>query len=86
LTGASGSTPQPPQRAAASRTRTLARAAFDPSTSSAVGAGGSAGDGGGGAGGGGGDTGGDSDAAYAELLQRVREEQEQLGQLIPHPF
>lgn len=39
-----------------------------------------------GAGGGGGDSGGDSDAAYSEVLQRIRAEQEQLGQLIPHPF
>jgi hypothetical protein len=29
---------------------------------------------------------GDSDAAYRDLLSRVREEREQLGQLISHPF
>jgi hypothetical protein len=26
------------------------------------------------------------DAAYRDLLQRVREEREQLGELISHPF
>jgi hypothetical protein len=31
-------------------------------------------------------TGGDSDLAYRELLRRLQQEQEQLGQLIPHPF
>jgi hypothetical protein len=36
---------------------------------------------------GGGSAGGsDSDAAYHEFLRRVRDEREQLGQLIPHPF
>jgi hypothetical protein len=35
---------------------------------------------------GGGGGGSDSDAAYHELLRRVRDEREQLGQLIPHPF
>jgi outer membrane receptor protein involved in Fe transport len=39
-----------------------------------------------GGGGGGGGGGSDSDAAYHELLRRVRDEREQLGQLIPHPF
>jgi hypothetical protein len=29
---------------------------------------------------------GDPDAAYRDLLHRVREEREQLGQLISHPF
>jgi hypothetical protein len=29
---------------------------------------------------------GDPDAAYRDLLSRVREEREQLGQLISHPF
>lgn len=29
---------------------------------------------------------GDPDAAYRDLLTRVREEREQLGQLISHPF
>jgi hypothetical protein len=51
-------------------TRTLARAA----------------DTGGGGGGGFGGGGSDSGALYDEVLSRVREEQEQLGQLIPHPF
>jgi outer membrane receptor protein involved in Fe transport len=37
-----------------------------------------------GAGGAGG--GSDGDAAYHEFLRRVRDEREQLGQLIPHPF
>ncbi|HEY1520239.1 MAG TPA: hypothetical protein VGF91_27695 [Solirubrobacteraceae bacterium] len=36
--------------------------------------------------GGGGSAGGDSGAVYDEVLRRVRQEQEQLGQLIPHPF
>ena len=31
-------------------------------------------------------SGGDPDAAYRDLLSRVREEREQLGQLISHPF
>jgi hypothetical protein len=35
--------------------------------------------------GGGGSSGG-GDAAYDELLRRLRDEQEQLGQLIQHPF
>ncbi|HEY5143299.1 MAG TPA: hypothetical protein VII98_07345 [Solirubrobacteraceae bacterium] len=39
--------------------------------------------GGGGAGGG---SGGDADAIYDEVLRRLRAEQEQLGQIIPHPF
>ena len=51
--------------------RTLARATGDAS------------DGGGGGAGGGG---GDGDQVFAEVLRRVREEQEQLGQLISHPF
>jgi hypothetical protein len=34
----------------------------------------------------GGDAGGDSDSLYDEVLRRVRQEQEQLGQLIDHPF
>jgi hypothetical protein len=38
------------------------------------------------AGGGGGGGGGDSDAIYDEILRRLRQEQEQLGQVIPHPF
>lgn len=42
-----------------------------------TGSGGSGGAGGGGS---------DSDAAYHDFLRRVREEQEQIGQLIPHPF
>lgn len=45
-------------------------------------------DGGGssGGGGGGGGDGHDSDLIYTEVMRRVREEQEQLGQLIDHPF
>jgi hypothetical protein len=39
-----------------------------------------------GGGGGGGGAGGDAGAVYDEVLRRVRQEQEQLGQLIPHPF
>jgi hypothetical protein len=52
------------------------------------GGGGAGGGGGGGAGGGGGGGGGghSSDLIYSEMLRRVREEQEQLGQLINHPF
>jgi hypothetical protein len=30
--------------------------------------------------------GADSDAVYEEVMRRLRQEQEQLGQLIPHPF
>jgi hypothetical protein len=37
-------------------------------------------------GGGGGGAGGDADAIYEEILRRLRVEQEQIGQLIPHPF
>jgi hypothetical protein len=33
-----------------------------------------------------GDSSGDSDAIYTEVLHRVRAEQEQLGQIILHPF
>ena len=58
--------------------RTLARALPE----SAGGAGG----GGSGGGGGGGGGGHNSDLIYTEMLRRVREEQEQLGQLINHPF
>jgi hypothetical protein len=40
-----------------------------------------------GGGGGGGDGGGlDADAIYDEILRRLRVEQEQIGQAIPHPF
>jgi hypothetical protein len=39
-----------------------------------------------GGGGGGGGAGQDSDLIYAEVMGRVRAEQEQLGQLITHPF
>jgi hypothetical protein len=28
----------------------------------------------------------DIDAVYEELLRRLREEQEQLGRIVPHPF
>jgi hypothetical protein len=31
-------------------------------------------------------SGGDSDAIYDEVIRRLRQEQEQLGQVIPHPF
>jgi hypothetical protein len=56
--------------------------------SSAAGAVSSALGGGGGAGGGSGGGGGgaDSDKSYNEIMHRLREEQEQLGQLIQHPF
>ena len=73
-------------------THTAIRSARSPSGSAVLaravsgsdlgsGGGGSAGGGGGGGGGG-----GDSDQIYAEVMRRVREEQEQLGQLINHPF
>jgi len=39
-----------------------------------------------GGGGGGGGGGQDSDLIYTEVMRRVRQEQEQLGQLISHPF
>jgi hypothetical protein len=39
-----------------------------------------------GAGGGASAGGHSSDLIYTEMLRRVREEQEQLGQLINHPF
>jgi hypothetical protein len=58
--------------------RTLARQVAPPTPTLAR----AAGDGGGGGGGGG----ADSDAAYHDLLRRLRDEQEQLGQLIKHPF
>jgi hypothetical protein len=65
-------------------TRTLSRAATPddhPGTAAAA-AGAATSHGTGGAGGGG----GDSDLVYADVMRRVREEQEQLGQLINHPF
>jgi hypothetical protein len=63
--------------------RTLARAAGDAPTAGP----GGGGSGGGAAGGGGGDGGGgDGDQIFSEVMRRVREEQEQLGQLITHPF
>jgi hypothetical protein len=34
----------------------------------------------------GGGSGGDSAAGHQDLLRHLREEREQLGQLIPHPF
>jgi hypothetical protein len=54
----------------------------------AAGFGASAASGASGASGGGGGSGGghNSDLIYSEMLRRVREEQEQLGQLINHPF
>jgi hypothetical protein len=81
---AQASSRPPPLSPTSSPSVALARATTAGPASAAVstpGAGGSAG-----AGAGGGDTGGDSDAAYRDLLRRVRDEQEQLGQLIPHPF
>jgi hypothetical protein len=60
--------------------RTLARALPE---SAGASSGASGGSGGGGGGGGGGHS---SDLIYTEMLRRVREEQEQLGQLINHPF
>jgi hypothetical protein len=102
LTPGAGTTPRParsaPQRLArapraarpstAAPVRTLARAV--PGADAAAGAaGGAAGGGGAGAhpsGGGGGGGGHNSDENFNELLRRVREEQEQLGQLINHPF
>jgi hypothetical protein len=59
----------------------LARAAT--SSQSEVGRGGG---GSGGGGGGGGGEGGDGDQVFSEVMRRVRAEQEQLGQLIDHPF
>jgi hypothetical protein len=65
--------------------RTLARAAADgPAAGSAPGGQSSGGGQAGGGGGGGG--GGDGDQVFSEVMRRVREEQEQLGQLINHPF
>lgn len=31
-------------------------------------------------------SGGDSDQIYIEVMRRVREEQEQIGQVVDHPF
>ncbi|MGZ4296513.1 MAG: hypothetical protein ACXVE4_05220 [Solirubrobacteraceae bacterium] len=62
-------------------TRTLARAL--PESAAAAAAGAAAGASGAAGGGGGGHN---SDLIYTEMLRRVREEQEQLGQLINHPF
>ncbi|HEY2318994.1 MAG TPA: hypothetical protein VGH67_11900 [Solirubrobacteraceae bacterium] len=80
-------TRRPPVTAPA---RTVARALPEsPASAAATAAGASAaGASGAGSGGGsGGDGGGhDSDLIYTEMLRRVREEQEQLGQLINHPF
>jgi hypothetical protein len=81
--------PRPPDLSAAPRrtpipaagVRTLARAAGD-APAAGSGGGGAAGAGGGGGGGGG----GDGDQVFSEVMRRVREEQEQLGQLISHPF
>jgi hypothetical protein len=77
-------TPPPATPAAVAAPRTLARQSRG-STSGADGlpnpsAGGASG------GGTGGGEGGDAGAIYDEVLRRVRVEQEQLGQLIPHPF
>ncbi|MGZ4244108.1 MAG: hypothetical protein ACXVSE_07450 [Solirubrobacteraceae bacterium] len=62
-------------------TRTLARAL--PESAAAAAAGAAAGASGAAGGGGGGHN---SDLIYTEMLRRVREEQEQLAQLINHPF
>ncbi len=70
---------QAPPPVRPSRSRLLARA---PATGADQGGGG----GGGGSGGGGGGGGQDSDLIYTEVMRRVRHEQEQLGQLIDHPF
>jgi hypothetical protein len=59
--------------------RLLARASGDSG-------GGASGGGASGGGASGGSAGGDSDLIYTEVMRRVREEQEQLGQLIDHPF
>jgi hypothetical protein len=83
--------------APASPARTLARSALSRQGSAVLarqsetgGGAGGGGSGGGGSGGGGsgGDGGGghDADLIYTELLGRVRQEQEQLGHLIDHPF
>jgi hypothetical protein len=69
---------------AAAPARTLARAAADAPAAGTGGAGGGGGGGGGDGGGGGG--GGDGDQVFSEVMRRVREEQEQLGKLISHPF
>src|SRR5207248_8481186 len=68
--------PAPPAFTRAPVTVSRQVAAAPPQAASAPAAG-SAGAGGGGA---------DSDAAYRDLLRRLQQEQEQLGQLIPHPF
>ena len=70
---------QAPPPVRPSRSRLLARAP-------ATGADQRGGGGGGGSGGGGGGGGQDSDLIYTEVMRRVRQEQEQLGQLIDHPF
>jgi hypothetical protein len=64
----------------ASPALTLARAPADGSSGGGGGGGGGGGDGGGGGGG------GDGDQIMSEVMRRVREEQEQIGQLINHPF
>ena len=70
-----------PQPSPAAPVRTLARAVPGADAAGAEPPEGAAAAGGGGGGGGG----HNSDQNYAELLRRVREEQEQLGQLINHP-
>ncbi|MGZ4169160.1 MAG: hypothetical protein ACXVRW_06100 [Solirubrobacteraceae bacterium] len=64
-------------------TRTLARALPESAAAAAAAAGAAAGASGAAGGGGGGHN---SDLIYTEMLRRVREEQEQLAQLINHPF
>jgi hypothetical protein len=68
--------------APASPARTLSRALPDAAGAGASAAASAAQSGGGGGGGGG----HSSDLIFDEMLRRVREEQEQLGQLINHPF
>jgi hypothetical protein len=62
----------PPPTLAGHGARTLARSPADGSSSAGAGTGGGGG--------------GDGDQIYSEVMRRVREEQEQLGQLISHPF
>jgi hypothetical protein len=86
-----GASPAPPQaggtlarwEAGAAPTTSQAPSAGQHRAAAASSGGGSSSSGGGGGGGGGGAK---SDAAYDDLRARLREEQEQLGQLIPHPF
>jgi hypothetical protein len=67
------------QEAGAAAQGAIAGAGAAARSAAASGLGALGGDGSGGGGGGG-------DATYDELLRRLRDEQEQLGQLIQHPF